>query len=267
MAGGSGLEEYEVIMNERKPLIAANWKMFKTIGEAVTFTESIQKETGPLADREVVIAPPFTALAAVRKAMGQEGYKLSAQNCHYEEKGAFTGEVSLGMLRDVGCDFVILGHSERRHVFGETDEMVAKKVASAFRARIIPILCVGEKLEERESGKTMAVVEVQLTSSIRGLSEPEARELVIAYEPVWAIGTGKTATPEQAQEVHRLIREHCGATFNKSVANVMRIVYGGSVKPDNVDTLMAQPDIDGLLVGGASLEMGSFKRIIQFEKI
>jgi triosephosphate isomerase len=254
-------------MSERKPFIAANWKMFKTIGEAVAFTEMIQKETGPLADREAVIAPPFTALAAVRKVMGQQGYRLAAQNCHWEEKGAFTGEVSLGMLRDVGCDFVILGHSERRHVFGETDEMVAGKVAAAFRSHITPILCVGEKLEEREAGKTMVVVEDQLASSIKGLSEAEARQLVIAYEPVWAIGTGRTATPEQAQDVHRFIREYCAATFNKSVASVIRILYGGSVKPDNVDTLMAQPDIDGLLVGGASLEVSSFKRIVQFQKI
>jgi triosephosphate isomerase (TIM) len=254
-------------MNERKPFIAANWKMFKTIGESVAFTEAIQKETGPLTDREAVIAPPFTALAAVRKAMGQEGYKLSAQNCHFEEKGAFTGEVSLGMLRDVGCNYVILGHSERRHVFGETDELVAKKVAAAFRSGVIPILCVGEKLEEQEAGKTTAVVEHQLSISAQGLGGEEARALVIAYEPVWAIGTGKTASPEQAQEVHRFIRERCTATFNKSIADAMRIVYGGSVKPDNVDTLMAQPDIDGLLVGGASLEVSSFKRIIQFQSI
>lgn len=254
-------------MSERKPLIAANWKMFKTIGEAVAFTEMIQKETGPLTDREAVIAPPFTALAPVRKVMVQEGYRLAAQNCHWEDKGAFTGEISLGMLRDAGCEFVILGHSERRHVFGETDTMVAHKVVSAFRSNIIPILCVGEKLEEREAGKTMEVVERQLASSIRGLGEGEARQLVIAYEPVWAIGTGKTATPEQAQEVHRFIREYCGAAFDKSIASVMRILYGGSVKPDNVDILMAQPDIDGLLVGGASLEVGSFKRIIQFQKI
>ncbi len=254
-------------MSERIPFIAANWKMFKTIGEAVAFTEAIQKAVGAVSDREVVLAPPFTALAAVRKAMGVSGFRLAAQNCHWEEKGAFTGEVSLGMLQDAGCEYVILGHSERRHIFGETDEDVAKKVASAFRHRIPPVLCVGEKLEERESGQTTAVVERQLSSSTRSLSASEARELVIAYEPVWAIGTGRTATPDQAQEVHRFIREFCGSVFDKDVANILRIVYGGSVKPDNVDALMAQPDIDGLLVGGASLEVASFQRIVQFVKL
>jgi triosephosphate isomerase len=257
----------EVRMSERKPFIAANWKMFKTIGEAVAFTEAIQKEVGAVSDREVVLAPPFTALDAVRKAMVLTGFKLAAQNCHWEEKGAFTGEVSLGMLQDVGCDYVILGHSERRHVFGETDEGVARKVASAFRHGIPPVLCVGEKLEERESGQTTAVVERQLSRAIRGLSPSEAGNLVIAYEPVWAIGTGKTATPEQAQEVHSFIRSFCGSLLDKGVANILRIVYGGSVKPDNVDALMAKPDIDGLLVGGASLEVASFRRIVQFEKL
>jgi len=254
-------------MSERKPFIAANWKMFKTIGEAVAFTEAIQKEVGSVDDREVVLAPPFTALAAVRKAMVAGGFKLAAQNCHWEEKGAFTGEVSLGMLQDAGCDHVILGHSERRHVFGETDDEVARKVASAFRYRIPPVLCVGEKLEERESGQTTAVVERQLSSSIRGLSLSEAGNLVIAYEPVWAIGTGRTATPEQAQEVHAFIRDFCARLFEKGIANTLRIVYGGSVKPDNVNALMAKPDIDGLLVGGASLEVASFQRIVQFVKL
>jgi triosephosphate isomerase len=241
--------------------------MFKTIGEAVAFTEAIQKEVGAVDDREVVLAPPFTALAAVRKAMVATGFKLAAQNCHWEEKGAFTGEVSLGMLQDAGCDFVILGHSERRHVFGETDLEVAKKVASAFRHRVPPVLCVGEKLEERESGRTTTVVERQLSSSIRDLSPMEARQLIVAYEPVWAIGTGRTATPEQAQEVHAFIRDFCGGVFDKDIANALRIVYGGSVKPDNVDALMAQPDIDGLLVGGASLEVASFQRIVKFLKL
>ncbi len=254
-------------MSERKPFIAANWKMFKTVGEAVAFTEAIQKEVGPLVDREVILAPPFTALAAVRGVMRAEGYRLAAQNCHWEEKGAFTGEVSLPMLRDVGCDFVILGHSERRHVFGETDGDVARKVAAAIRHRIPPVLCVGEKLEEREDGRTAAVVERQLSSALAGLGPSDVGELVIAYEPVWAIGTGRTASPEQAQEVHASIRERCAAVFDKDVANRVRIVYGGSVKPDNVDALMAQPDIDGLLVGGASLELASFRRIVQFVKL
>ena len=254
-------------MSERRPFIAANWKMYKTVGEAVAFTEALQREVGALADREVVLAPPFTALAAVRKVMAVEGFRLAAQNCHWEEKGAYTGEVSLGMLKDVGCDFVIVGHSERRHIFGETDEEVARKVAAAFRQRVLPVLCVGEKLDERESGRTTAVVERQLESAIRGLEPSDMRELVIAYEPVWAIGTGRTATPEQAREVHGFIRKTCRRLFDKDIANAVRIVYGGSVKPENVDALMAQPDMDGLLVGGASLEVASFRRIVQFVKL
>jgi len=254
-------------MDTRKPLIAANWKMFKTIGEAVSYTEGLQKEVGPCEDREVVIAPPFTALSAVRKALYEEGFKLSAQNFHWEEKGAFTGEISGGMLKDIGCEYVILGHSERRHVFGETDEMVQKKVASAFKYGLVPILCVGEVLAERESGRMIQVVGSQVDKAVQGLNLEQAERLVIAYEPVWAIGTGKTASPAQAQEVHVYIRAHLGSLFDKEIANRMRIVYGGSVKPDNVDGLMAQPDIDGLLVGGACLEVSSFKRIVQYQAV
>ncbi len=252
-------------METRKPLIAANWKMFKIIDEAVSFIEALQEVVGPVSDREVVIAPPFTALLAVRRAMEREGFKLAAQNCYFEEKGAYTGEVSPVMLRDVGCDYVIVGHSERRHIFGESDETVHKKAAATFTHGMVPILCVGEVLEEREKGKTIDVVGGQVEKGVQGMDEDQAGRLVIAYEPVWAIGTGKTATPDQAQEVHAFIRDRFASLYDKTIANRMRILYGGSVKPDNVDALMSQPDLDGLLVGGASLEVSSFKRIVQYQ--
>lgn len=254
-------------MEKRKALIAANWKMHKTLDEAVSFTEALQRETGPVEDREVVIAPPFTALVAVRHVMMEGGYKLAAQNCHFEEKGAFTGEISVSMLKDAGCDYVLIGHSERRHIFGESDGMIEKKVAAAFGKGLIPILCVGEVLSDREQGKTIQVIGGQLEKAANGLGRDRAERLVIAYEPVWAIGTGLTATPQQAQEVHAFIRERYGVLYDKVVANTIRIVYGGSVKPDNVDALMAEPDIDGMLVGGASLEVASFKRIVQFKSL
>ncbi len=252
-------------MEQRKSLIAANWKMHKTIAEAVAFVESLQREVGDYNDREVIIAPPYTALSAVRNALWRKDFKLAAQNFHWEEKGAFTGEISGAMLKDVGCDGVIIGHSERRQLFGETNEMLLKKVAGAFRGGFLPILCVGEVLEEREGGRTFTVVGSQLEQGLAGLPADQARQLALAYEPVWAIGTGRTATPDQAQEVHAFIRERCAALWDKTVANSMRIMYGGSVKPDNVDSLMAQPDIDGMLVGGASLEVASFKRIVQYQ--
>ena len=252
-------------MNNRVPLIAANWKMQKTAAEAVSFVEAIQEMTGALSGREAVIAPPFTALYAVRKALNRPGYGLCAQNCFWEEKGAFTGEISPVMLRDTGCDYVIVGHSERRHIFGETDEAVMKKAAAVFRHEMTPILCVGEVLEEREAGRTFDVVGSQVGRALDGLDSALAARIVLAYEPVWAIGTGRTATPAQAQEVHAFIRERLAALFDKTVAIRVRILYGGSVKPDNVDSLMAEKDIDGMLVGGASLGAGSFARIIQFQ--
>jgi triosephosphate isomerase (TIM) len=252
-------------MENRKALIAANWKMHKTIAEALEFAQQLQQHLGPCGDREVVLAPPFTALAAVGQALHQQGFVLAGQNCHWEDHGAFTGEVSVGMLRDSGCRYILVGHSERRQLFGETDETVQKKVSAVFRHQLQPILCVGETLAERESNRTFEVVSRQLTRAIGGLSPDEAELLVIAYEPVWAIGTGKTATPAQAQEVHAFLRERCQSLHDKSIANRIRIVYGGSVKPDNVDILMVQSDIDGLLVGGASLEVASFKRIIQYQ--
>jgi triosephosphate isomerase len=252
-------------MNSKTALVAANWKMYKTVSEALRFVEDLQAQTGPCEDREVVIAPPFTALSAVAGVLRQKGFALAAQNCHWEEQGAFTGEVSVGMLRDVGCRYVIVGHSERRQLFGETDDVIQKKVAAVFRHGLIPILCMGETLPQREAGQTFDVVVRHLTRAVEGISSDQAGQLVIAYEPVWAIGTGKTASPAQAQEVHGFLRERYAALFDKTIANQIRMVYGGSVKTDNVDALMAQPDIDGLLVGGASLDVASFRRIIQYQ--
>ena len=208
--------------------------------------------------------PRYTALKAVRDILKQRGYSLAAQNSHWEEKGAFTGEVSPVMLKDIGCEYAIVGHSERRQLFGETDQTVHLKAASLFKAGMVPVVCVGEVLDQREQGKTFEVVGGQVDGALKGLSPAQAERLVIAYEPVWAIGTGRTATPGQAQEVHAFIRERIESIFNKEVEKKTRILYGGSVKPDNIDALMAEPDIDGALVGGASLEVGSFKRMIQF---
>jgi triosephosphate isomerase len=249
----------------RKPLVAANWKMYKTVAEAISFVKSVQEETGPCTDREVVIAPPFTALKGVRDILEQQGYSLAAQNCHWEEKGAFTGEISAIMLRDLGCEYVIVGHSERRQLFCETDETVRLKAGAAFKAGMVPVICVGEVLDQREQGKTFEVVGNQLEGALEGLSQAQAERLVIAYEPVWAIGTGMTATSAQAQEVHAFIRETIASLFNKGVEKKTRVLYGGSVKPSNIDELMAEPDIDGALVGGASLEVVSFKRLVQFK--
>ena len=249
---------------DRRPLIAANWKMHKTLAEAISFVESIQKETGQCADREVLIAPPFTALKGIKDSLWQKGYSLGAQNCHWEEKGAFTGEISPTMLKDLGCTYVIVGHSERRQLFGETDQTVGLKTAAAIKAGMAPVVCVGEVLGEREGAQTFEVVRRQLEGALRGLSPEQMDGVVVAYEPVWAIGTGMTATPGQAQEVHAFIRARISSLFNKAVEKNVRILYGGSVKPSNIDSLMSEPDIDGALVGGASLEVGSFKSLVQF---
>lgn len=249
---------------DRRPLIAANWKMHKTLGEAVAFVESIQEQTGPCADREVLIAPPFTALRGISGKLSLHGYSLGAQNCHWEQKGAFTGEISAAMLKDMGCAYVIVGHSERRQLFGETDETVRLKTSAAIGAGLAPVVCVGEALEERERGDAFEVIGRQLEGAFQGLGPERMNGVVIAYEPVWAIGTGRTATPGQAQEVHAFIRSRISSIFGKAIEKRVRILYGGSVKPSNVDALMAEPDIDGALVGGASLEVGSFKSLIQF---
>ena len=237
--------------------------MHKTVPEAVSLVKELKELLTEIKDREVLVCPPFTAIYAVKREIEGSPIKLGAQNMFYEEKGAFTGEISPLMLKDLGCSYVILGHSERRHIFGETDELINKKVASAVKHGLVPILCVGELLEERESGKTKSVVERQLLEGLKGLKEGD--EFVIAYEPVWAIGTGKTATPEQAQEVHKFIRELLAENFGREKAERVRILYGGSVKPENIKGLMEMPDIDGALVGGASLRAASFAKIVAFD--
>lgn len=250
----------------RKPIIAGNWKMHKTVGEAIDFVTSLQKELEGWERTEVVVAPSFVALAAVAERLRGGRIALAAQDVWWEKEGAYTGEVSALMLRDVGCQYVIIGHSERRAYFGESDETVNKKVKAALSHDLKPIICVGESLEEREHGDTFGVVEGQVKEDLRGVDAEAARNMVIAYEPVWAIGTGKTALPGQAQEVQSCIRGLLSDMFSPSLAEVIRIQYGGSVKPDNIDELMAQPDIDGALVGGASLEVESFARIVMVER-
>jgi len=247
----------------RKPIIAGNWKMNKTAVEARELVMALTDKLAGATDVEIVVAPPFTALSAVAEVIKGSNIKLSAQDMYWEKSGAFTGEVSPLMLKDLGCEYVIIGHSERRIYFAETNETVNKKVKSAHEHSLKPIVCVGEKLEEREAGITNSVVKDHVTNGLAGLTEGQILATVIAYEPVWAIGTGKTATPEQAQEVHKFIRELLSEMYSWSVANAVRIQYGGSVKPDNIAQLMAQPDIDGALVGGASLDASSFAQIVK----
>jgi len=246
------------------PLIAGNWKMHATRSEAVALAEGIKVAAAGLAGREVLLAPPFTVLETVARVVEGSKISLAGQNLHWEPKGAFTGEVSAPMLRDVGCTHVIIGHSERRQYFGETDDTVAKKIASAQAHGLVPIVCIGEMLAEREAGQTLAVIERQLRRGLLGRDAAAIRASVVAYEPVWAIGTGKVATPEQAQEVHAFIRRTLTDVGGRDAAAACRILYGGSVKPDNIDELMRQADIDGALVGGASLQVESFARIVKF---
>ncbi len=249
----------------RRPLIAGNWKMYKTTGEAVTLVEEIKRGLAG-APSDVLVAPPFTALAAAVGAAKGAPLAVAAQNMHFEKEGAFTGEVSAPMLKDLGVSHVILGHSERRQYFAETDEGVAKKTKVALDNGMTPISCVGETLAEREAGKTMEVVGRQVDAILNAVSAEEAKKVVIAYEPVWAIGTGKVATPEQAQEVHAFVRSRIAAKHGRPVADVLRVLYGGSVKPDNVKGLMALPDVDGALVGGASLKADSFLKLVHYDK-
>lgn len=248
----------------RRPILAANWKMHKTAGEAAEFAAAFVPLVEDAEGRDVVVAPPFTALDRLGRALAGSNVALAAQNVSPEPKGAFTGEVSTAMLADLGCRYAIVGHSERRTLFGESDGFVARKAAALFAAGLLPIVCVGESLEEREAGRTRDVVGAQIDGSLAEVPADRAAEVVVAYEPIWAIGTGKTATPEMAQEVHAFVRERLGERFGDA-AGAIRIQYGGSVKPDNVDALMAQPDIDGALVGGASLDPKDFARIVRFE--
>lgn len=248
----------------RKPVIAGNWKLFKTIAEAVAMVNELKSLVANNKEVEIVVAPVFTALSSVNAATAGSNIRLSAQDCYWEEEGAFTGEVAPKLLKDAGCSHVIIGHSERRQYFGETDLTVNKKTKAAISAGLNAIVCVGESLAERESEQTFSVIEAQIQGGLAGLTADMFAQLVVAYEPVWAIGTGKTASEAQAQEVHIFIRQLLARLFGKSVADAVRILYGGSVKPDNVKGLMAQPDIDGALVGGASLKADSFAAITNF---
>ncbi|MCH7895742.1 MAG: triose-phosphate isomerase [Candidatus Methylomirabilales bacterium] len=251
----------------RIPLMAGNWKMYQTTADAVVLVERLQALCGENDEVEVVVCPPFTALPAVVKALKGSRIGVGAQNMHWEKEGAYTGEISPVMLRDLGCRYVILGHSERRQYFGETDLEVNRKLRAALESGLTPILCIGETLEEREAGRTLQVVEGQLQGGLNGVSPQAAAGIALAYEPVWAIGTGLTATPEQAGAVHAFIRKRLAELWGEGAAMAVRILYGGSVKPDNIDALMAESEIDGALVGGSSLKAEAFARIVQFEKV
>jgi len=248
----------------RTPVIAGNWKLFKTIAESVALVNELKPLVANSHGVEIVVAPVFTALSRVSDAVAGSDIKVAAQDCYWEEEGAFTGEVAPKLLKDAGCSHVIIGHSERRQYFGETDLTVNKKTGAAIAAGLTAIVCVGESLAERESDQTFSVIETQVQGGLGGLAADSFTQVVIAYEPVWAIGTGKTASDDQAQEVHAFIRQLIVRMFDQSVADAVRILYGGSVKPDNVKLLMAQPDIDGALVGGASLKAESFAAIVAF---
>lgn len=247
----------------RTPIVVANWKLNKTVGEAVGFTSAFKGMVSDVHGVEVVVAPAFTALNAVASTLRGSNIHLSAQDVFWEDNGAFTGEISSAMLKDVGCEYVIIGHSERRLYFGETNDSVNKKVKAALSYELIPILCVGESLEDREAGRTESVIDDHVRNGIAGISSEAMLSTVIAYEPVWAIGTGVTATPDQAQLSHQFIRSLLSELYSVDLADGVRIQYGGSVKPENTTELMAQPDVDGALVGGASLDIESFAQIVK----
>ncbi|MCB1196503.1 triose-phosphate isomerase [bacterium] len=250
----------------RKPIIAGNWKMNLSIAEAVALVSGLKRSTADISDVEIVVCPPSSMLLPVRDAISGSKIGLGAQNVYPENSGAFTGELSPLMLKDAGCNYVIVGHSERRQYFSETDAFINKKALKALEHGLTPIICVGETLSEREQGIMKTIITKQVTGCVSGLSADQMIKSVIAYEPVWAIGTGKTASNEQAQEVHYLIRTLLANLFSKNVANSVRIQYGGSVKPDNIKGLMSQPDIDGALVGGASLKLDSFMQLVTYNK-
>jgi len=249
----------------RRPLIAGNWKMNLDVNSGVELARSLVEVTADVEDRDILICPGFPLLSDISSVINGSRIMLGAQNMYYEKQGAFTGEVSADMLKSVGCSYVILGHSERRHIFGEGDELINKKVSNAIKFGLKPILCVGELLEEREAGKTEEIVKNQVIKGLKGITESMVSSLTIAYEPVWAIGTGKTATPEDANHVHILIRNVVSDLYSTRIAENLRILYGGSVKPENIDALMAMDNIDGALVGGASLKLESFERIVKFK--
>jgi len=245
------------------PLIVGNWKMHKTIAEGVDFVTRLRGRLKETTGRNVVLAPPFTALYALAEALKETGIRLAAQNVWDREEGAYTGEVSTHMLVDAGCHYVIVGHSERRALFGEGDALINRKLKAVMQSGLQPILCVGETLNEREAGQTFAVVERQFKEGLKDISAAEAGRIVLAYEPVWAIGTGQTASPEQAAAVHVYIREVAGGTYGEEFSRRLPVIYGGSVNPANIKALMAQQDINGVLVGGASLDVESFAQIVE----
>ncbi|MGL4562040.1 MAG: triose-phosphate isomerase [Brevinema sp.] len=247
-----------------KNLMAGNWKMHKTIAEGVAFVQELKKKVADKSDRSVLLCVPFTMLHAVAEAAKGSPIKVGSEDMFFEEKGAFTGEISPLMVKDAGATFTLIGHSERRVIFGETDSIVNKKMKVALAHAITPVLCIGESLEEREGGKLETVLNTQIKGAFEGISPTDAKKVVIAYEPVWAIGTGKTASPQDADDAHARSRKIVESLYGKEIANAMLILYGGSVKADNVDELMAMPNINGALVGGASLEVESFARIANF---
>ncbi len=247
----------------RKIIIAGNWKMNKTTVEAIELANGLKRDLYDIDAIGIIVCPPFTAIDEVAEVVYQTNIGLGAQNMHWEDAGAFTGEVSAPMLKELGCGYVILGHSERRQYFHETNEIVNKKLKSALKHGLTPIVCVGESLEEREAGRTFDVIRDHVTNSLKGLDKEEIKKVIIAYEPVWAIGTGKTATPDQAQEVHRFIRDLLEKAYTREIADEITIQYGGSVKPGNIKELISQKDIDGALVGGASLDIKSFAEIVK----
>jgi len=248
----------------RKTIIAGNWKMYKTITEAIELANGLKRELFNLDFEvvDVVLCPPFTALSETAEVLADTDIGLGAQNMYWQDEGAFTGEVSGKMLKDAGCQYVIIGHSERRQFFGETNETVNKKLKAALKYGLTPIFCVGENLAERESNKTFTVIQDHVQNGLTGISAQEMEKIIIAYEPVWAIGTGKTASGEQAQEVHKYIRDLLRKMYGDELAENARIQYGGSVKPENITELIAKPDVDGALVGGASLKVDAFKDIV-----
>lgn len=250
----------------RKPVIAGNWKMFKAIREAVEFVEKLKPLVAKADHCDVVVAPPFTALRAVVEAVVGSNIQVAAQDTHWDKEGAHTGDVSPAMILDAGCTRVIIGHSERRQDHGETDEQVNRKVKAALATGLLPIVCVGETLAEREAGRTQEVLARQFQRGLAGLTPQEFSRIIIAYEPVWAIGTGRTATPEMAAESHQYLRGLARREFGEDLAGRLRILYGGSVKPDNIGGLMAQAEIDGALVGGASLKLDSFSSIVNYPR-
>ena len=252
-------------MSNRTPFIAGNWKMHKTGKEAVQAAKALKELVAGVSSVEVMIAPTFTALAQVSTEIASSNIALGAQNMHWEPKGAYTGEIAADMLLDAGCSYVIIGHSERRQFFGESDQTVNQKIQSAVDAGLRPVLCIGESEAERDAGQTFSVLDKQIQKGLESFVLRDLQTLVVAYEPVWAIGTGKTATKEQAQEAHAHIRDELAKMFSKEFAQQVRILYGGSVKPSNVKELMAMPDVDGALVGGASLEPETFSQLVHYQ--